>query len=137
MSDPVKKIIAETNDRTVFKALGMIVETVDANETIVRLDIDDRHRQHMGLVHGGVYVLLAESAASIAAACTLTSSDTSVVALEINANHLRSSVSGSLSAHSHCLHRGKRTLVYEVKVVDQDKNLVSIARCTLMVTKRS
>lgn len=136
MSEHLQAIIDKNNDRTVFKALGMVVEALDADETIVSLSVDERHFQHMGLVHGGIYVLLAESAASLAAGCTLKKSDSSVVALEINANHVRSALGGILRAHSRCLHRGRRTLVYDVKVVDGEENLISVARCTLMVVDK-
>lgn len=133
MNARIQAIVDENNDRTVFKALGMTVDRLDADETIVSLSIDDRHYQHVGLVHGGVYVMLAESAASLAGACTLASKTASIVALEINANHVRSSKSGILRAYSKCLHRGSRTLVYQVRVLDGDNHLISIARCTLMV----
>ena len=133
MREAVLAIIKANNERTVFNALGMEVTQVDADETIVSLTIDQRHFQHVGLVHGGIYVLLAESAASIAGACTLTSPDQTIVALEINANHVRSSRTGTLTATSKCLHRGKKTLVYEVRVEDGEQRLISMARCTLMV----
>lgn len=134
MIERVRGLIAKNDTHTVFHALGMSVDKLGPDETVVSLKIDQRHFQHVGLVHGGVYVLLAESAASLAAACTLTDESSSIVALEINANHIRSATAGSLHAHSHCLHKGKRTLVYEVRVVDGEEHLISIARCTLMVT---
>ncbi len=133
MSQAVEAVIAANNHRTVFHALGMQVTKVDADETIVSLTIDERHFQHVGLVHGGIYVLLAESAASIAGACTLSKPNQNIVAIEINANHVRSARSGTLTATSKCLHRGKKTLVYEVRVEDGDKQLISMARSTLMV----
>lgn len=136
MSKHVLEFIKARAEHTVFNALGIVVDKVDADETIVSLKIDERHKQHVGLVHGGVYVLLAESAASIAAACTLTDPEHSVVAIEINANHIKSCDSGVLSAHSKNLHKGRQTLVYEVRVEDGANKLISIARCTLMVVKK-
>jgi len=129
------ELIKTQHEHTVFKALGILVDKISADETIVSLTIDERHLQHVGIVHGGVYVLLAESAASIAAACTLEDPTHRVVALEINANHVSSSHQGLLSARSKCLHKGRRTLVYEARVEDGDNKLISIARCTLMVIK--
>lgn len=134
MSKRVQQLIEKTNQRTVFHALGIEIDKLDADETVVSLQVDDRHFQHVGLVHGGIYVLLAESAASLAAACTLSDEDSSVVALEINANHLQSVTQGKLVARSHALHQGRRTLVYEVRVVNEHNKLISIARCTLMKT---
>jgi 1,4-dihydroxy-2-naphthoyl-CoA hydrolase len=137
MTDRVRRLIEKNHQRTVFHALGMNIDKLDADETIISLAIDDRHYQHVGLVHGGIYVLMAESAASIAAACTLTDDSSSIVALEINANHLKSTTHGMLYAHSRALHQGKRTLVYEVRVVNEKADVTSIARCTLLVTSLS
>ena len=127
------KIIKDRHDFTVFKALGIEINQINADESVVSLVIDQRHYQHVGIVHGGIYVLLAESAASIAAAATLEDPKKSAVALEINANHLRATREGSLSARSKCLHKGRKTLVYEVQVRDNRDKLVSVARCTLMI----
>ena len=135
MISAVEKIIKERHDSTVFGALGINIQKIDPNETVVSLQIDHRHYQHMGVVHGGIYVLLAESAASIAGACTLSDPSQNVVGLEINANHLRATREGILSAHSLCLHKGEKTLVYEVRIVDNKNRLVSIARCTLMIIR--
>ena len=135
MTSQVAELIKANHEHTVFKALGILINKIDPDETIVSLIIDDRHKQHVGLVHGGVYVLLAESAASIAAACTLSSAQQGVVALEINANHVRSSRIGSLYARSKNLYKGRQTLVYEVRVENGENKLVSIARCTLMIVQ--
>jgi uncharacterized protein (TIGR00369 family) len=136
MSKLVADIIKQRHDQTVFKALGLEITKLDSDETIVGLTIDERHHQHMGLVHGGIYVLLAESAASIAAACTLTDDNLNVVAIEINANHLRSTKEGRISARSKLINKGKNILLYEVRVEDQKARLVSMARCTLMIVER-
>jgi len=71
MMDKVQKLIKQRNEKTVFHCLGITLEKLDPDETIVSLTIDDRHRQHVGLVHGGIYVPMAESVASLAGACTL------------------------------------------------------------------
>lgn len=134
MKEKLLRIVEETNNNTVFKALGIQIDKLDADESIVSMAIDHRHRQHVGLVHGGIYVLLSESAASMAGACAV-DDDSMVVGLEINANHIRSTVDGKLFATSKSIHRGKTTMVYEVKVTDEEKRLISISRCTLMVIK--
>lgn len=129
----LEELIKKTNDRTVFGALGIEITKLDADETIVSMPVDYRHLQHAGLVHGGIYVLLAESAASLAAVCTLKNPNQSIVGLEINANHVRSARGDKLTARSKNIHMGKRTLVYEIRVQDSDGQLISISRCTLMV----
>lgn len=135
MSARIRSVIEESHDRTALKALGIIIDKLDSEETILSLTVDDRHRQHIGLVHGGIYVLLAESAASLAGACALQDDRSVVLGIEINANHVRSCAEGVIVARSKCLHRGHRTMVYEVRVVDGEDRLLSIARTTLLVTR--
>ena len=136
MNEDVLKVLKATNHQTVFHSLGIELVALDQNKTVVSLNVDDRHRQQFGLVHGGIYVLLAESAASVAAACTLTSFEESVVALEINANHLRTVQNGKLSAFATAIHLGKTTMVYETRVLDDKDQLVSVGRCTLVRVKK-
>lgn len=125
------------NVETVMQALGVVTEKVDKNETVLSIKVDGRHKQPMGLVHGGVYVLLAESAASLAAFCWLDGTDEAVVGVEINANHVSSAKSGVVRATARCLHKGSRTMVYETYVETGDKKVLSISRCTLMRVNRS
>jgi uncharacterized protein (TIGR00369 family) len=122
-------------DNTVFKALGIEIVKRDIDETIVRLNVDGRHLQPRGIVHGGVYVVLAESAASIAASCSLSDLEHSVVGLEINATHVRSTKSGTICARSKLLHHGRTIMLYDVRVENEEKKLVSMARCTIMIKK--
>jgi 1,4-dihydroxy-2-naphthoyl-CoA hydrolase len=134
MKEELEKIVEKNNSKTVFYALGISLDKLDPDQSQVSLIIDDRHRQHMGIVHGGIYVLLAESAASMAGACALKEAGV-VVGLEINANHLRSTQEGRLIATSKSIHQGRSTMVYEVRIIDENNNLISISRCTLMVKK--
>jgi 1,4-dihydroxy-2-naphthoyl-CoA hydrolase len=122
----------DSHYQNVLDALGITVEMLSADETICTLTIDNRHLQPIGVVHGGIYVLLAETAASIAGTCALTKPHNYVVGLEINANHLGASSEGVLRASAKSLHCGRSTMVYEIRVTNQER-LVSIARTTLMV----
>lgn len=121
---------------TVFAPLGIRVVTFDKAETVVALDIDEKHYQHAGIVHGGVYVLLMESAASIAAALSVDIENTRVAGQEISASHVRPSSSGTLTARAKPLHVGKSQIVYACDV-DNDGKLVSTGRCTIAVRPNS
>lgn len=135
MSEWVQHIIEKNHHRTVVSHLGISIVKVDKVETILSLVIDDRHLQHVGLVHGGLYVLMQETAMSLAGACNLSNTGETVVALEINANHLKSQTGGTLITRTSPVHIGKTTMVYEARITNEREQLVSIARSTLMVIK--
>lgn len=127
----VERAIVERHESTIFGLLDVRVEKTGAAETIVAVDVTPRLFQHGGVVHGGVFVLLAESAASIAAACRADLTTTRVAGMEINANHLRSVTSGTLRARATPIHVGRTTCVYGIDVTTEDGKLVSVSRCTL------
>jgi uncharacterized protein (TIGR00369 family) len=130
------RIVEETNPRTVFAPLGIRVARYDPDDMQVAMDIDDRHRQHLGVLHGGVSALLAESAASLAAAMSVDLRAEVVAGVDLNATHLRPKTSGSLLATARPIHRGRTTHVYRVDVTDENGDLVCAARCTIAVRRK-
>lgn len=120
--------------QTVYAALGIEVVSYDPDAVTLRIIMDDRHRQPVGLLHGGVSVLLAESAASVAAALSVDMSKVSVTGMEINANHVRRVSSGAVTAVARPLHRGGASHVYAIEVSDDADRLVCASRCTVAIT---
>ncbi|MFZ9887162.1 MAG: PaaI family thioesterase [Myxococcota bacterium] len=127
--------LAAVDATTIHGTLGIRMERVDAAETVVAVDVSDRLFQHAGIVHGGLFVLLAESAASLCAAVSGALAHAEVAGMEINANHLRKVTQGTLRATARPLHRGTSSHVYSVEVAN-DGTLVCIARCTIAVRPR-
>ena len=122
------------NEHTVYGALGIEIESFDPDAVTVALDVEDCHKQHAGILHGGVSLLMAEGAASIAAALTTDLATHSVVGMEINANHLRRVTGGRIRAVATPVHRGRRTHVYSVEVLDDQGRCVCVSRCTIACT---
>ena len=50
---------------TAVEALGVEIVSVDSEHILLRMPMSDRARQPMGLLHGGISMVLAESAASM------------------------------------------------------------------------
>jgi len=121
---------------TVFAPLGIRVERYDPDEMVVALDIDERHHQHLGMLHGGVSALLAESAASMAAAMSVDMSRNIVAGVDLNATHLKPKRAGALRATARPVFRGRTTQVYAIDVTDEAGDLVCVSRCTIAVRPR-
>jgi 1,4-dihydroxy-2-naphthoyl-CoA hydrolase len=124
--------IRRADPHTVHGTLGIEITKFDAEHTVVEVDISDRLFQHGGIVHGGIYVLLAESAASTAAAFSVDISRFRVAGQEISASHLRPSTAGRLRAEARPVHKGRSAIVYAIDVRN-DGELVSTCRCTMAV----
>ncbi|MBN4077318.1 PaaI family thioesterase [Sulfobacillus acidophilus] len=130
------KFIKSKSVTTVFDVLDIAVENFDKNGVTVSIDACEKHHQHAGIVHGGIYVLLAESAASITAALNVDLNEYSVFGMEINANHIRPVVSGLVKAKANIIHKGKTTMVIGVNITNNENKLVSVSRTTLAILKK-
>jgi uncharacterized protein (TIGR00369 family) len=89
--------------------------------------------QPFGLLHGGVSLVLAETVASSGSYLYIDPNTQRAVGLEINGNHLKSVSSGMVKAVGIPVHTGKRTLIWDVKIYDEEENLFCVSRCTVAV----
>ncbi len=88
--------------------------------------------QPIGIMHGGVSCSLAETVGSAAANYCVDAKTEYCVGLDINTNHIRPVTSGVLTATARPYHIGKKTQVWSIEIHDDQNNLVSVTRLTLM-----
>jgi len=129
-------LVEEMNPRTALGALGIRVDRYDPEDFRISLAIDDRHRQQLGLLHGGISALLAETAASLAAAMSVDLRTHLVAGVDLNATHLRPVSDGRITATARPLYQGRTTQVFEVFLTDSEDRLFCAARCTIAVRPR-
>ena len=98
-----------------------------------KMPVDQRTTQPFGLLHGGASVVLAERLGSIASTMVTDFNSTYCVGLEINANHIKSAKSGFVHGTARPIHVGKRTHVWEIKIINDDDHLVCVSRITIAV----
>ncbi|MCA9523603.1 MAG: PaaI family thioesterase [Myxococcales bacterium] len=120
---------------TVEQTLGLEYESLDKDHVVIATDVTPRLFQPFGVVHGGVYVLMCESAASVAASLSIDLARELAMGMEINANHLRPARAGRLRASARPIHRGRSTHVYHCEVHNDDA-LVCVSRCTVAIRPR-
>ena len=112
--------------------LGIELTELGANYLVGRMPVDSRTRQPFGILHGGASVLLAETLVSCAATFVAPPGK-ACVGMEINANHLRPVTSGWVTGTARPISLGRRTQVWEVRIVDGNDKLACISRCTMAV----
>jgi uncharacterized protein (TIGR00369 family) len=88
--------------------------------------------QPMGIMHGGVSCSLAETVGSAAANYCVDATTQYCVGLDINTNHIRQVSSGVITATARPYHIGKKTQVWSIEIHDEQNNLVSVTRLTLV-----
>ncbi|MGG3888140.1 hotdog fold thioesterase [Metabacillus fastidiosus] len=121
---------------TLLEALGIQILKMDDEGVIATMPVDSRTHQPFGILHGGASVALAETAASVGSFHFIDQENEICVGLEINANHIRSKREGVVTAHAKPVHIGKTTMVWEIKIVDEQEDLICISRCTIAVLKK-
>lgn len=124
------------NDQTLLTALGIEVVSVKEEEVIATMPVDARTHQPFGYLHGGASVALAETVASIGTAALINMETHACFGLEINANHIKAKKDGVVTAKATTIHRGRTTMVWDIKIVDEKDQLICISRCTVAVVEK-
>lgn len=108
------------------RALGLTYLEVTPNGGRAQLQITDTLLQPYGIVHGGVYCSVVESLASVSAAVWLADNGGgNVVGVNNNTDFLRAIGSGTVTAVSTPIHRGRRQQLWLITITDADDRLVA------------
>jgi 1,4-dihydroxy-2-naphthoyl-CoA hydrolase len=121
---------------TMMGALGIEIVEMSREKVVATMPVHNPTRQPFGLLHGGASVALAETVASIGSWNLIDQERQIAVGLEINANHLRSKQDGIVTAAGTPLHVGKSTMVWDIRITDEEGQLICISRCTVAIRNR-
>jgi uncharacterized protein (TIGR00369 family) len=110
------------------RLVGVGIEEAGPDRCVVSLEVDDRHRQPYGIVHGGIYCTLVETAASIGGAVHAMEQDISgAVGVSNTTDFFRSHRTGKIRAVATPIHQGRSQQVWLVEVT-RDSDGVLLAR---------
>lgn len=106
------------------------IEIIDFGENFLtaKMPVNPRVHQPDGVLHGGATAALAESVGSFASHIFTDKETFFVRGIEITANHLKSVKAGNVYAKATFLHKGKTTQLLDIKVTDDDDNLISVCK---------
>jgi uncharacterized protein (TIGR00369 family) len=121
------------NKDTLMETLDITYTEIGDDFLVATMPVNSRVHQPMGLLHGGASVALAESVGSAASYYFLDHEKQEVRGLEINANHVRSVREGLVKATARILHKGRTTVLWEIKIEDEKHRLVSICKLTCII----
>ena len=97
-----------------------------------RAPVDGRTKQPVGILHGGISVLLAETLGSNGAALAVPKGYRAV-GLDINANHIRSASEGWVTGVAKPVHLGRTTHVWQIEIVNDKGQLTCTSRITIAI----
>lgn len=121
---------------TMVAHLGIEFTRIGEDFIEARMPVDHRTHQPLGLLHGGASVALAETLGSVAATFCVDPAKQYCVGLDINANHIKSAREGFVTGITKPIHIGKRTQVWEIRISNEQNELICISRITMAVIDR-
>lgn len=124
-----------TSKNTLIDNLG--IKFIDAGHQWISasMPVDDRTFQPYGILHGGASIALAETLGGAGSALIVDQNKYTVHGMEINANHVRSVKTGYVYAKARLIHKGENTHIWEIKITNEEKELVCICRLTNIIKR--
>jgi uncharacterized protein (TIGR00369 family) len=115
----------------VGRLIGFLLKSIETGRAVFEMDIDERHHNPMGTLHGGIYCDLADAAMGFAYASTLAEGE-SFTTIELKINFLRAVREATLTAEAWVVKAGGTLGYVECEVKDQTGKLVAKAASTCM-----
>ena len=132
----ILKKINSANKDTLMETLD--IEFIDIGEDflVAKMPVTSKVYQPDGVLHGGATVALAESVGSAVSYMSVDYINQTVRGIIISANHLKSVREGYVYARATPLHKGRTTQLWEIKITDNNNNLISHCKLSTMVLNK-
>jgi 1,4-dihydroxy-2-naphthoyl-CoA hydrolase len=132
----VRKLNTEWSRGTMIESHGTHFVSVGAGRAVARLEFQPSLTQLTGRFHAGAIVALADETATAAAMWATNPSaelrpERFPLSLQLSINLMGNTDHGTLTAEAEIVHRGRTTLVVEVRVLDDRRRLIA----TLVATQ--
>ena len=126
-----KMLRGELPPPPVGRLLGFVLKAIEPGRAVFEMEVDERHHNPMGTLHGGIYCDLADAAMGYAYAATLGEGE-SFTTVELKINFLRAVRKATLTAEARVVKAGSTLGYVECDVKDQTGKLVARAASTCM-----
>lgn len=133
MENRKEEILKQCNamcKNTLMETLEITFTDLDESSLTARMPVNSKVHQPDGVLHGGASVALAESVGSAGAFIFLNTENSVVRGIEIAANHIKSIRDGYVDAVATIIHKGKTTQLWQIKILNSEKELVSLIKLT-------
>jgi uncharacterized protein (TIGR00369 family) len=115
----------------VGRLVGFVLKSIEPGHAIFEMEVDERHHNPMGTLHGGIYCDLADAAMGFAYASTLGEGET-FTTIELKINFLGAVRKATLTADARVVKAGSTLGYVECEVKDHSGKLVAKAASTCM-----
>ena len=117
---------------TLMETLDIVFTNVTQDTVTAKMPVTPKVHQPDGVLHGGASVALAESVGSAGAYIFLGTSNVQIRGIEIAANHVKGIREGFVYAKANIIHKGRTTQLWQIRIVDENDNLISQIKLTTL-----
>ena len=121
------------SENTLMRTLNITYTDAGEDFLVATMPVTPAVHQPVGLLHGGASVALAESVGSAASMLFVNPEVSEVRGIEISANHLKAKRNGMVTATARIVHKGRSIHLWEIRIVDENNNLISLCKLTNMI----
>ena len=125
----VQKIV---NFSPYFSLLSMDIVSLEPGRSVLKINLQEKHLQPYGIVHGGVYSSMID-AACFWAGYTEIEEHLGLTTVEMKLNYLAPASSGVFMAQGRVVKTGKSLCLSEAAIADQEGRLLAHGTATMMV----
>lgn len=122
---------------TLIDHLGIIFTSFGNDFIEATMPVEPKTHNPARILHGGAMMALAESLGSALSLLLIDRATSDIRGLEINGNHVKSVSKGRVKGRATLIHKGRNTHVSEIKIFDEEGNLLNISRMTNMIIDRN
>jgi len=115
---------------TLMEHLNIVYTEVSEGYIVAKMPVDERTFQPMKRLHGGATMALAESVGSAGSLILVDITKFAVLGVEISGSHVATTRENEVFGIGTLIHRGATQHVWEIRVEDKNKKLISICRLT-------
>lgn len=131
-----KYLAGEAPPSPIAHFLGLVLKSIEPGQAVFEMEIDQRHYNPMGTLHGGIYCDLADAAMGYAYAATLGEGE-SFTTVELKINFFRPVRDGKLTASATVVKAGTTLGYVECDVTDSTGRLAAKAASTCIKLNKS
>ena len=121
---------------TLMETLNIIFTEIGDNYVVCKMPVTSKVYQPSGILHGGATAALVETVGSFASRYFIKNKDLTIRGVEISTNHVKSVTKGFIYAKATNIHLGRTMQIWEVKVTDEDGNLISLGKLTTLAINK-
>lgn len=132
----IKKLSGIINTSSFPSLLSMKLVDIGIGYAAIEVEIEEKHRQLMGRVHGGVFAALIDTVSFWSVYYGIKDPNAWLVSVDLKLNYLEPAISGKLFAKGLQIKIGKRICYAEAEITNEEGHILTHGTSTLMISQQ-